>query len=87
MIYWIIIITGLAFMSNLIASIALPIQWIKRKLKLDDVKLFNCSTCLGFWIGFIFSILFINGFIFSLLFGCTISFVARVMANNDTIKL
>lgn len=52
--YFILTILGLAAMGNYIAERATPIQLLKKKLKLEDVELLNCPTCLTFHLSWIY---------------------------------
>ena len=45
---------GLAAFGNLIAEKATPIQALKQKLRLSEVELFNCPTCITFHLSWIY---------------------------------
>lgn len=57
---FILITLSVSWIVNFITWASYPIQLLKEKLKIDDYELFNCSKCLGFWIGIITGIIFFN---------------------------
>lgn len=54
----ILTIIALGVLTNFITWAFGPLQWFKKKLKLN-YTLLNCSICLGFWIGFLFALIFV----------------------------
>lgn len=47
----ILIILTLACVTNFWTWAMQPLQWLKSKLKIDQMEHLNCSICVGFWIG------------------------------------
>lgn len=71
---------ALSIMSNMIAEWAHPIQIIKKWTKLNKSQLFNCSLCVGFWLGFLYSIFFLHFFwLDCIFFGLFVSFFSHIV--------
>jgi len=71
-------IIALACITNLITFMGYPIQVIKKYLILDEVKILNCSKCLGFWIGTIYYVIQFSS-PYGILYGAIVSLLSEVI--------
>jgi len=77
--YIILYIIGMAWLSNLLAWRLEFESWLWLKKKYLTMRLFNCSVCFGFWLSFIFNIIWTSDLSLSIIISLVISFVAALM--------
>lgn len=68
-----------AWLANLVSwRFDLPI-WLEFKQRYLNYKVFNCSTCTGFYISIPFNIIFIHDIFLNLAIPFVISYIASLM--------
>ncbi len=53
----ILAVLGIIGASVIIGEIAVPVKWLKTRLKLKRIKPFDCPFCLSFWFSITYAIL------------------------------
>jgi hypothetical protein len=72
-------IIALACAAYLFAVGADPVQRLKERMYLEDVKVLNCPRCFGFWLGLYFMLYFTSNITDSILSAFIIAILADVI--------